>query len=302
MTTPWRDRIRLVHGDSAGRHLDELGAEDRHDDLVESDLRRADLEYQRRFQPDAALVEELQVRLLGEYAEAGALQFDWGDAMLKPLQETVTAAAKQQVRLELTGLSRGSTIMHVRAVTAASAPQDGMLPIDTSPADAGVRELINLVAKLEEEGDVQAWGELLGPLDTIAKALDRFGLSMGLTWLTATGDVRTASLTGRGLSYAARLRETHQVTESLRISGYITELRSSGSVKVKMGTARNAQAVDVKFETFDQLVAMRFGLGDHVSFIVEQIRNFDAVNRTRSTQYRFVGLDEAAPAAPRLGD
>ncbi|MFF1871452.1 hypothetical protein [Kitasatospora herbaricolor] len=291
--------MRRLHGESTARRLEEEGAEDRDDDLVESDLRRANLDYLQRYDPQAQVDEELQIRLTGDHAATGALQFDWGNALLRPLQDSVSAAAHRQVPLELTGLSRGSTIMHVRPRPAPDPEPDyDGLPLDISPADAGVRALVNLLRALEDEQDVRAWSEILDPVDAVVKALDKFDLGMGLKWLASDGDVRTATLTTRGRAYVARLRETHTAIDVQRLSGRITELRSSGVVRIKTGVSKKSPAWDVKFDDAEQLFAMRLALGDQVRFVVEQRRTFDAMSRTRATEYRFLDVDHGPEALP----
>ncbi|MET9398454.1 hypothetical protein [Kitasatospora sp. NPDC002965] len=299
MTADWREQMRRLHGESTARRLHEVGAEDRDDDLVESDLRRANLDYLLRYDPHARADEELQIRLTGENAAAGALQFDWGNALLRPLQDSVSAAAHRQVALELTGFSRGSTVMHVRPRPAPDPEPDfDRLSLAISPADAGVRELVNLLRALEDEQDVRAWSEILDPVDAVVKALDRFDLGMGLKWLASDGAVRAATLTARGRAYVARLRETHTAVDVQRLSGRITELRSSGVVRIKAGLSKKSPAWDVKFDDPDQLFAMRLALGDQVRFVVEQRRTFDAMSRTRATDYRFLDIDPGPEALP----
>ncbi|GLW55110.1 hypothetical protein [Kitasatospora phosalacinea] len=299
MTAEWREQMRRLHGESTARQLREEGVEDRDDDLVESDLRHANLDYLQRYDPQARAEEELQIRLTGEHAASGALQFDWGNALLRPLQDSVSAAAHRHVALELTGLSRGSTVMHVRPRPAPDPEPDfDGLSLDISPADAGVRQLVNLLQALEDEQDVRAWSEILDPVDVVVKALDRFDLGMGIKWLASDGDVRTATLTARGREYVARLRETHTAVDVQRLSGRITELRSSGVVRIKTGLPKKSPAWDVKFDDPEQLFAMRLALGDQVHFIVEQRRTFDAMSRTRATDYRFLDIDPGPEALP----
>lgn len=279
------------HGEEAADYLAEIGPEDRDSDAVQSDLRRAQLEVARQYDPSAYLEEELQVRVLGESASSGALGVDWGTAMLRPLQDGVSAAAGRHVGLELTGLSHGSTVLHVRAVPPGPPPdRDFALDVDVSLADAGVRKLFGIVSALEEEEDVRASDAAFDHVDSLAKVLDKFDLSLMLRWMALDGAVRSASLTQQGRRYANRLRQTHQRRQEVSISGYITELRQSGIVCVKTGIARNSSSYEIKFEP-SELLSMQFTLGSHVSFIVEMVRNLDAVHRTRSTHYRFLRLE-----------
>ena len=291
MSSSWRQGMRETRAAEADRYLDELGSEERDSVEIEAERRAAQLETLREFDPgatlDATLDEELRLRLTGAETERGALRFSWGDTMLKPLEEGVSAAAHTSVELELTGVSHGSTVVHARPVVAAPADREGLGPVTTSPADQGIRTFVRLLTALEEEGDVREWAEILGPVDALAAALDRFDLSLGLTWYASDGAIRQAALTEHGRQYAKRLRKTRDVDQEIVVSGRITELRSSGVVKVKSGLAHNASAYEVRFDP-DQLVSMRLVLGADVHFLVRYRRLLDAVGRTRSTEYHFL--------------
>ncbi|WP_406469341.1 hypothetical protein OH738_20690 [Streptomyces hirsutus] len=86
-----------------------------------------------------------------------------------------------------------------------------------------------------------------------------------------------------------QLRETKDRDQEIIISGRITELRESGLVKVKTGTAKNAPAYDVRFEEPEALLRMRPGLGDNVHFRVRFRQQLDSMGTARSTEYTYLG-------------
>jgi hypothetical protein len=286
VSTSWRQRMLEQHGEQVDAYLDELGVEERADTAVEADHRRSQLEAMRELDPQAALGEELQIRLIGEQA-AGALRFEWGDAMLRPLQDSVAKAARCPVGLELTGVSQGSTVLHVRPVALTPSEAESMVRVDSSPADEGVRALLRLLSALEDESDVREWSQLFDSVDALSGALDKFDLSLALKWLAADGAVREASLSQRGRRYVERLRQTRENRDEIIVSGRITELRSAGVVKVKSGMSSNSPAFEVRVDA-DQLLSMQLVLGANVHFVVEQRRALDAVGRTRATEYHFL--------------
>src|ERR1041385_3546486 len=110
----WRERRRALLRNDPGaaentaRLLDEMGIEDREDEEIEADHRASRLAAVREYAPDARLDEELQLRLTGPDAEGGALRFQWGNALLDPVEHAVSVAAGTPVQLELTGVSTGS--------------------------------------------------------------------------------------------------------------------------------------------------------------------------------------------------
>lgn len=292
----WRERRRALLGDDpaaaavAARLLEEMGAEDRDDEEVEGEHRAGRLAAAREYAPLARLDEELRLRLTGPDTEGGALRFQWGDALLHPMEAALSAAAGTPVQLELTGISAGSTVVHARPVVGAAAVQHGTLEAPaTSSASTGMSALTELLRALEAESDVREWSRLFDAVEPLSRALGKYRLDLGLTWYDADGGTRRAQLTDRGRRYVERLRETRPRDQDITISGRITELRESGWVKVKAGTAKNAQAYDVRFEEPEELMRMRPGLGDNVHFRVRFRQRLDSVGIARSSEYTYLG-------------
>ncbi|AXL90389.1 hypothetical protein C4J65_20475 [Streptomyces sp. CB09001] len=272
-----------------------MGTEERHDDAIEADHRASRLAAAREYEPNARLDEELRLRLTGPDTGSGALRFQWGDALLDPVERAVSAAARTPVQLELTGLSAGSTVIHARPVSA-HATDEAVLDVPaTSATSTGMHAFTRLLDALESEEDVQEWSRLFDSVDAVARALDKYALNLDVTWYDANGGVRSARLSERGRHFVARLRETQPRDQELTISGRITELRESGWVKVKTGTAKNAPAYDVHFEEPEALLRMRPGLGDNVHFRVRFRQSLDAVGIARATEYTYLG-----PAAEQV--
>ncbi|WP_432041484.1 hypothetical protein [Streptomyces cadmiisoli] len=101
--------------------------------------------------------QELQLRLTGPDTDGGALRFQWGDALLQPVEHLVSVAAGTPVQLELTGISTGSTIVHARPVTT-PADDSGADAIDapaTSAASTGLGALTTMLDALESERDIR---------------------------------------------------------------------------------------------------------------------------------------------------
>ncbi|AIV35990.1 hypothetical protein [Streptomyces sp. CCM_MD2014] len=291
MSTSWRQRALERNREANRRFFAELASPPSSDDAYEEELRRNWLEAARHYDPQAALSEELTVRLRGEAAERGALDFRVGDALLRPLRDGVAAAARKDVELELTGLSRGSTVLHVRPKVESSEEEANLGRVDSSTADPAMRDLLKLVDAAENEQDVRRWERIIPGLDGVVHALDRFDLSMEMRWRSLDGTVRSSSLSSRGKSYMRSLRELKTYRSRLAVAGTITELRMSGIVKVKTGNTRQSKAYDVHIDP-DDLMAMHLELGMPVSFLIEVVKKKDQLGRERSTEYRFVRVAE----------
>jgi hypothetical protein len=294
MSTSWRQRA-LERNRQANRHFfAELDEDHQDSDGYEEELRRFWLEAARHYDPTASLDEELTVRLKGDAADKGALDFRIGDALLKPLRDGVSAAARKDIELELTGLSQGSTVLHVRPKVPDFVEMDGQgefTHIDASVADPAMRDLLKLVDAAENERDVRQWERMVPGLDGVVEALDKFDLSMEMRWRSLDGAVRSSSLSGRGKGYVRSLRNLELHKSKTVVTGRITELRESGLVKVKTGVSRRSAAYEVRVEP-ESLIGMHLELGMTVSFMVQVVKKKDKIGRERSTEYLFLRMGE----------
>ncbi|WP_217383922.1 hypothetical protein [Streptomyces sp. NK08203] len=294
MSTSWRQRALERNREANRQFFAELEEDHQNPDSREEELRRFWLEAARHYDSTATLDEELTVRLKGDTADRGALDFRIGDALLKPLRDGVSAAARKDVELELTGLSQGSTVLHVRPKTAESMElqgQEDLASVDSSVADPAIRDLLKLVDAAENERDVRQWERMIPGLDGVVEALDKFDLSMEMRWRSLDGAVRSSSLSGRGKGYVRNLRNVALYKSQSVITGRITELREAGLVKVKTGLSRRSTAYEVRVER-DNLIEMHLELGMMVSFVVQVIKKKDKIGRERSTEYRFVRMGD----------
>ncbi|BDH08389.1 hypothetical protein [Streptomyces seoulensis] len=291
MSTSWRQRALERNREANRRFFSELADPPTSDDAYEEELRRHWLETARHYDPESTLSEELTVRLRGEVADRGVLDFRVGDALLKPLRDGVAAAARKDIELELTGLSHGSTVLHVRPKVEHSDEEAHLGRIDSSAADPAVRDLLKLVNAAENEQDVREWERIIPGLDGVVQALDKFDLSMEMRWHSLDGTVRSSKLSSRGKTYVRGLRELKTYRSRLAVAGTITELRMSGMAKVKTGITRQSKAYDVHIEP-DDLMGMHLELGMSVSFLIEVVRKKDKLGRARSEEYRFLRIAE----------
>ncbi|MBO7940314.1 hypothetical protein JTP77_030945 [Streptomyces sp. S9] len=295
MSTSWRQRALERNREANARFFADQDAEHLSEDSYEEELRRHWLEAVRHYDPAAQLHEELVVRLRGEAADRGALDFRIGDALLKPLREGVSAAARKDVELELTGVSRGSTVLHVRPsvpeIVSDAEGEEDLAVVDSSIADPAMRDFLKLVDAAEKEQDVRRWERIVPGLDGVVEALDKFDLSMDMRWFSLDGTVRSSHLSRRGKDYVRSLRNTEVQRSRIGITGRITELRESGVVKIKTGVSRTSSAYEVRVES-EALIGMHLELGMTVSFVVEVARKMDRLGRARSTEYRFLRVSD----------
>jgi hypothetical protein len=247
------------------------------------------LEVAQSYDPGASLAEELCVRLVGDTATGSGLRLEW-DGLLKPLQEAVSAGTSEDVSLELSGFSKGSSVLHFRAVNREPVEflaEEGPAVRETLLAGPA-RSFIEFVDAVENEQDVRMYSKsaMLGGVEKLSNELSRLNLVADFRFYARSGDVRGAKLTSRGMDYVKALHDSEETTATIPVNGRITELRESGHAKVKQGVARNSPAFDVHFDA-QTLTGMRLVLGQSVNWLVAVISTKDKLDRVQATRYEF---------------
>lgn len=289
MTSASRDEILCRYGQDAASWLDEQREDVRSHDEVESARARNRLDVLRDYDASATLTEELTVVLAGDRAQAGTLDFTVGDALLRPLQDGVAAVGDRQVALAITGVSHGSTVLHVRATPepADLVAEPDAIPVDSSHADLAVRQLIQVLDLLQQGLPLGALGGRVRGLERLVGALDRLDLEMGLRWRAFNGDTRSARLGREGRARFAELMRTTVDERPQSINGRVTELRESGVFRVKSPGGQNSPAYDVRVDP-DQLLEMHLELGQTIHVLAMRETPVDRTGNERPSTYRFV--------------
>ncbi|MFF2383099.1 hypothetical protein [Streptomyces sp. NPDC058108] len=275
--------------------LEEEDSTEQDDDTVDSERRAEWLSSVQRWDPEARLRDELTIRLTGDEAGKGGLRFSVGNALLKPLQDGVTASTDEDVELELVGISSGSTVLHVRP-TMRKTHAEEELPGNGDSTDSNNAEvaeqaisvLFDAVKTVEAREDVTEWTPMLSSLSKLVSALDRFDLAVQLRWFSGDGSVQSSALSETGKQYVRELRKTHAeafTRVQRNISGRVTELKLAGVAVIKPPAS---PAVSVKFEP-GQITEVPWGLGDEVHLVVEERRRLARGGGNTVTEYLFQG-------------
>ncbi|MEU2094319.1 hypothetical protein ABZ741_40050 [Streptomyces globisporus] len=293
MTASWRQRILDSHRADLDQWLEHEDSSERDEDTVDSESRAEWLSSVREWDPEARLRDELTIRLTGDEAGKGGLRFSVGNALLKPLQDGVTASTDEDVELELVGISSGSTVLHVRPTMRKAHIEDELSESGDSPdensaevAEQAISVLFDAVKTVEAREDVTEWTPMLSSLSKLVSALDRFDLAVQLRWFSSDGSVHSSSLSESGKQYVRELRKTHAeaFTRVQRtISGRVTELKLAGVAVIKPTAS---PAVSVKFEP-GQITEVPWGLGDEVHLVVEERRRLTRNGGRTVTEYLF---------------
>ncbi|MFD0208339.1 hypothetical protein ACFVH9_04150 [Streptomyces hirsutus] len=295
MTTSWRQRILESHRADLDQWFEHQDSVEQDEDTVDSEQRAEWLSSVQRWDPNARLRDELTIRLTGDEAGQGGLRFSVGNALLKPLQDGVTASTDEDVELELVGISSGSTVLHVRPTMRKTHTEEELAnngePTEENSdevAEQAISVLFDAVKTVEAREDVTEWTPMLSSLSKLVSALDRFDLSVQLRWFSGDGSVQSSALSETGKQYVRELRKTHAeaFTHVQRnISGRVTELKLAGVAVIKPPAS---PAVSVKFEP-GQITEVPWGLGDEVDLVVVERRRLTRGGGRTVTEYLFQG-------------
>lgn len=271
------------------------------DDVVEDDLvelaDEACLDAARRVDPRAGLSAWLDLRFSGPRVRAGALDLDTAAAIFGPFQAEVRAAAtgrdNEETRLELVGVSEGSTVLHVQPVGLADVPEDSQ-GIVTSRLDGAISQVFSLHDAVErgaEAADVADHkAELLQKFRSLVHKLDFYDLNLELYWNAALGRHRRSALTERGRAQARELFEQQEEIASDVLTGTVYELSLRGELSLRVH--RNGREATVKITGVapDLLQSEKIKLGSSVVVNVMAERKKDRVGRQLSEVFRFVSF------------
>lgn len=283
-----RARLLKRHARALQEWRDAEGSAALDGDEFDSEANRTRLASLRSFDPEASLQEELRVRLVSANLQEGALSFDAGAILLRPLQDSIASLAGDAVDLELVGVSAGSTVLHVHPQARSSdlVDIDGV-PIDATSTETPLRAFIDLVRAAESEGDLGQWVAAVDALGRFSRALDRLDAQADFAWSGVSGDVRSAWFGQTGREYVKRMLETTAKPTTMTISGRVTELRVSGVVRVKTGTTRKSPSYEVKMEP-DDLLGMHLEIGQTVHFVIRLEQQVDHLGQARATDVFYV--------------
>lgn len=272
--------------------------------------RRQEYEYMERFDPTAGLQEEVALRLTGQAAEQGSIPDEW-DQLLKHFRNALKDFSPKPLDIRMTGVSAGSTIIHFSDSNAPQVTQDDESPSgifdrvhQTALADAA-QELFKLVEAAEARQEVTEWIDRLDSFERFARELASNELEAGFRHYGSSGRTRGASLSKDGLRYIEAWADTEGGEKRVRVNGRVRELtlyskeNVSGSVRVKAGSARNAQSTTIEFPPSKRGMLETFRLGQLVNLNATRVFTVDRIGREETVKFVF---DEDITSESRIID
>jgi len=294
-----RDEIRDYLGREPGRKARAAsffdGVPNIEDDLGDA-IFDAHIAAAERLDPALAATSLLIVRLSGEGVIDGWVAQDMQEEILGPLAQEVEyaapAAARDDVRLGLVGVSTGSVVLHYRPRTSARKPSAGQLAYDVHPADSAILRVSELHDLLEKEAPASTISSafkdeqsLLRQTRKLVEALDKHAVNLSTRWWGSASDRHKSVLSQRGQAHGLRLFAATEMDEITTLNGLVTALDISGIVTVT-GAANHKYPVDVGP---DGMRDVAFTIGNRVSLHARKFQEVDAVGfKPSRARYTFI--------------
>lgn len=265
------------------------------------------------FNSDAALTRHLSLRLVGENVEGRLPERAVEDilaAFRKELAGAAPGSAKEDLKLDMVGFSRGSAIIHLEPALGEDAfgDEDGEETAQPSLVaapdryDAALKLIVDLHRAAEFGQDMRRfrdYGDLVSALEKLANALEKHRVDLDVHWRSGSGLHRRSTLTEVGRSHFRSYLTAHDVEEERTLQGRIVALDLSGSFSLKTGYSRNSKKYEINTDGEDALLSLNLQLGSSVTAIVSRRWKETHLGTVLREQYRLVGLTNGEPT---IGD
>jgi hypothetical protein len=202
--------------------------------------------------------------------------------------------AKGQVQLALDNVTRGSVLLHYRAIRPLAVVNDDQFDQGLSEVDAAIGR-VSALHKALESGDaytkiakVAGSKDLLKASRDLMFAMDKHGLTATTRWRNAQGQRVDSTLSLRARETAKAVFEAGPESENISISGRVNSLALDGrfSIKVRVGRGRT---YDIKGDP--EIVRTKFQLGATVHLVVAQEIQKDRVGLETVPKFTLVSIN-----------
>ncbi|GAA2381033.1 hypothetical protein Cme02nite_15330 [Catellatospora methionotrophica] len=260
------------------------------------------------YHPGQRLDRTLDLRLSGQSAELGTLDFTITNEVYEEFGAEVSSAAvflgmPVAPTFALVGVSPGSVVLHLApSLPELDDAEDGALPdLVADPVD-GLLECLNSLHQYAEQNELQRFvasgrdagrrgknqenpsEPVLKALHGLVKVLDKHNLSLDLRWRAGDGRNRRSQLTERGRAYVRRLWDTHEVVSPKEFSGRIVGM-SLNTFTIKPGSARK---VDITVEGDEGVLRLNLPFGEPVTVLAEEVHEVNSLGIQTKSKLIYV--------------
>lgn len=291
MTNSELDRLRRKHRDFVSSRLD-AEPEEVPDSFFES-FDSITVDDARRLDKFASQRSSFIARLTGENVKSGSIDAEVLNDVVSPLRLEVASASgsgPESTRLELVGIGPGSAVLHFEPVAGSLADDDAGRQM--ARVDSAIGRVLEAHRFIEENGDVRQlrnqFGDLLDGLGKLTSAMLVHEVELDLVWRSPAGVTTSPVHLGqRGLSYAKRVFERMDFSESVDAEGFVYGVSLTGELVIKRNLSKPKSATfHVRMDP-ETIAGHRFGLGDFVRVELERRSTRDLTGREYSFSYHL---------------
>jgi hypothetical protein len=205
-------------------------------------------------------------------------------------------SAHDEARLELDSVTRGSVVLHYRAVKPLRTVDEGQFDHGLSVVDAAISHVTELHRAIEDGlpaaqiRRIANSSELLEASRGLITHLTTHGLNLATRWRGAQGERVVGRLSERAKDHAVTLFEKKPADDDLPISGMVISMSLDGSFV--LSTGRRRYEVGSSPLGVDLMRSGEIRLGERRSFILKQEIATDRVGLKSKAKYGLVGIDQ----------
>lgn len=212
------------------------------------------------------------------------------------VRAAVPASFRGQARLALDDVTRGSVVLHYRAVTPTVTVEEGQFDHSLSVVDTAIDRVTQLHEALEEAKSYAEIEKVAGSRDLLKAsrdllfAMDKHSLTLSTRWRNMRGERVDSILSLRARATARDVFEKEANRDPIHLSGMVTSISMDGRITLKRSVGKG-KSVEVRAES-DLVTAGEFRLGETVHLLVEEEIRKDHVGLSTEPRYTLIRKQE----------
>jgi hypothetical protein len=212
------------------------------------------------------------------------------------VRAAVPAAFRDQTRLALDDVTRGSVVLHYRAVTPTITAEDGQFDHGLSVVDTAIDRVTQLHEALEEAKSYAEIEKVAGSRDLLKAsrellfAMDKHALTLTTRWRNMRGERVDSTLSQRARATARDVFEKQSNRDPILLSGMVTSISLDGRILLKRSVGKG-KTVEVRAEP-ELVTSGEFQLGQTVHLLVEEEVQKDHVGLTTEPRYTLISKQQ----------
>lgn len=219
--------------------------------------------------------------------------------VMQGIETEVDAAARgarDEAKLELASLTKGSVVLHYRAVRPFATVDEGQFDHGLSVVDAAISRVSELHRAIEQREPVakivmiaQQRDDLLQASRGLIESLQKNGLNLSTRWRNAGGKSVTSKISRVGKEHASMLFEKIAEDEPIFVAGIVTSISLDGRFEIKTPKKYEVQGSQL---TIELIRGQQIKLGEVTHMTLREEVSRDRVGLKSRPKYQLIGLDD----------